>query len=276
MKKIAFFFIFVFLVHTTNASFLKWSEQNGAEFVKMSYAAYCPQNSIQKWNCKWCSVIPDFSVQLVVDNRTHSDVLGYVGFSHKQQLIAAVYRGSSNLRNWIDNLEYTKIPYSLYGNGAEVHHGFYKAYESLSGSMVPEVEKLHERYPSYSVVVSGHSLGAAVATFLTAELQAKGIVTNPIQYDYGRPRVGNKQFATQFGNRISSTYRHVNNRDIVPTLPPESFGFHHSVEEIWERPKCVFHQCSDLNGEDPKCSDSLEFRDSVEDHLNYFEYHESC
>ncbi len=57
-------------------------------------------------------------------------------------------------------------------------------------------------------------------------------------------------------------------RDIVPHVPPESFGFNHVPVEVWyDEPSTSFKVCND-SGEDPTCADSV-LGDSVQDHLDY-------
>mmetsp|Transcript_16756 Transcript_16756/g.25039 ORF Transcript_16756/g.25039 Transcript_16756/m.25039 type:complete len:288 (+) Transcript_16756:108-971(+) len=252
-----------------------WSEPIGERFVKFSYAAYCNETSIERWDCKWCKQLSslNFIVTLAASNSSEK-TFAFVGYSDKEKHIIVSFRGSHNLKNFIEDIEYTKRDYPLFGNGSRVHHGMFGAYQSLKNQVFPEVCKLKKIYPSYDVVVTGHSLGAAMATFLSADLTSVGIV--PFQYDYGRPRTGNKAFAQIWDKKIPVSFRHVNNRDLVPHLLGEIFGFFHSTQEVWEHPGRVFKLCSETNGEDPTCSDSLRFPNSVSDHLHYFDLYEDC
>lgn len=54
---------------------------------------------------------------------------------------------------------------------------------------------------------------------------------NP-QYTYGQPRLGNKALATYITNQ-GSLYRVTHTDDVVPKLPPASFGFSHPSPEYW-------------------------------------------
>lgn len=49
----------------------------------------------------------------------------------------------------------------------------------------------------------------------------------------GQPRVGNNIFAEYFDTHVGVHYRMVNQRDLVPHLPPMAFGFFHVGTEIW-------------------------------------------
>jgi hypothetical protein len=60
----------------------------------------------------------------------------------------------------------------------------------------------------------------------------------------------------------------VNQRDLVPHLPPMAFGFFHVGTEIWFPANETGFVVCNGSGEDPSCSDSIhDYR--VEDHLHY-------
>lgn len=68
----------------------------------------------------------------------------------------------------------------------------------------------------------------------------------------------------------AASFRVVHNEDVVPHVPPELFGFTHSVEEIWyNEASSSYTSCSTTNGEDPNCSDSIALPTSISDHLTY-------
>jgi triacylglycerol lipase len=79
--------------------------------------------------------------------------------------------------------------------------------------------------------VTGHSLGGALASLLTAMLIADGFGVAAL-YTYGAPRVGDNRFEEIFNEKFSTAYRVVNQDDVVPHLPPEFFGFSHSGHRI--------------------------------------------
>lgn len=59
-------------------------------------------------------------------------------------------------------------------------------------------------------------------------------VKNLSIYTIGSPRVGNPAFAYYVDSTGIPYSRSVNNRDIVPHLPPQKFGFLHPGVEAWE------------------------------------------
>merc|ERR1719273_1518427 len=91
---------------------------------------------------------------------------------------------------------------------------------------------------------------------------------------FGGPRWANKNLASFFDGIIDLSWRVVNQHDIVPTLPYESMGFHHTSIEIWytSTDPLTYQQC-DGSGEDWGC---YYVGTSADDHVNYFGILESC
>lgn len=54
-------------------------------------------------------------------------------------------------------------------------------------------------------------------------------------YTVGAPRIGNPEFAYYVDSTDIPISRSVHNRDIVPHVPPQSFGYLHPGVEAWDR-----------------------------------------
>lgn len=143
---------------------------------------------------------------------------------------------------------------------------------SVKDDVVKEVQRLHEANSSANIFVTGHSLGAAVAALCAVELGASSQSLGfPIAgvYTYGEPRVGNDQFAKFYMTGTQVSWRVTHWRDIVPHLPPEAFGFHHTATEVWYTEDQNNYTVCDDSGEDPTCADQLFEAVSIDDHLLY-------
>ena len=101
----------------------------------------------------------------------------------------------------------------------KVHRGFQGEVDKLW-------DKLIKKIKDKEVYLTGHSLGAAMATITAARLgnQAKGL------YTYGSPRVGNKKFIK---NITCSHNRVVNNNDVVAKIPFWLLGYRHHGQLLY-------------------------------------------
>jgi hypothetical protein len=89
-------------------------------------------------------------------------------------------------------------------------------------------------YPDYSLVITGHSIGAGIATLAGAELRSMNY--NADIYTYGSPRVGNTEFATFVTSQAPEkgvNYRMTHENDPVSQLPPTWIGYEHTSPEYW-------------------------------------------
>jgi Lipase (class 3) len=79
-----------------------------------------------------------------------------------------------------------------------------------------------------SIEVTGHSLGAALATLYVAE-NNRTVAAPSLICTFGSPRVGDSVFATKFGELGVPSWRIVNDLDPVPKVP--FLGFWHVETE---------------------------------------------
>ncbi|RYY81466.1 lipase family protein [archaeon] len=109
-----------------------------------------------------------------------------------------------------------------YCEDCEVHSGFFDAMSEVKEYVLQNVQALLATYePTYKVVVTGHSLGAALATLTSVELVYNNITASNgvILMNFGSPRVGNKKFAVYASKLLVHRYRVTHHKDIVPHLP---------------------------------------------------------
>ena len=151
------------------------------------------------------------------------------------------FRGSNTFESFLIDLQSAVLTPYKNVTGASVGLGFYKEWVALIPQVMPEVKKLSQQYPSYSVWVTGHSLGGALATLCALDLQTE-LQINATVYTYGSPRVGNVAFAQYYDSLVPNTFRIVNGQDIIPHLPLKTMNFYHVATEVWENPsECKSH-----------------------------------
>ena len=176
------------------------------------------------------------------------------------------------------------MAYTPYPN-ASVHEGFFQTNTSITPNATTVVSEALAAFPDYSVTVTGHSLGGAMAVFAALDLLRTDTVPSytPMRLiTYGQPRVGDAVFAAHaqqlFSRRdegapaAAGVFRVVHYNDIVPHVPPALASFVHTPTEVWYNNDMTnFTVCDRLDGEDPTCSNSLWLKDSVSNHVNYFD-----
>lgn len=292
-------------------------------------ASYCVPTSVTDWSCgESCSHSRALGFELVdVYVNASWSTLAYSGLDHANGRIIAVFRGSANLGNWLSDLTFWTSPYPCPTNDSDgsssstgddddderpakysvdgdlldpiqtepgecrVHKGFYEAYHSLSANLTSDLLSLHRRYPSYGFLLTGHSLGGALATVCAMDLVTReafvsspAAFTAPIDvYTFGEPRSGSAPL-TEYAYSLLGGHPHGNRqhfrvthgRDVVPHLPPVSWGYVHQPQELWyfrngteDGNLFYFVDCDDNSTqEDPECSNSV-WSTSVADHTLY-------
>lgn len=93
----------------------------------------------------------------------------YMGYDEGENRIVIAFRGSDNIRNWLSDLNFSTSTYPLC-NKCAIHTGFYNVWKGLEEQTFHYYKVLRLKYPEAKLVVTGHSLGAAVATIAALEL----------------------------------------------------------------------------------------------------------
>jgi feruloyl esterase len=97
---------------------------------------------------------------------------------------------------------------------------------------------LKKAHPKASYLITGHSLGGALATFAGVDIKTTlRVKTNISMYTFGSPRTGNQAFTDfvfmQFSTQGYQRVTHFN--DVVTQLPPPEYGFSHAGNEVWQK-----------------------------------------
>eukprot|EP00760_Papus_ankaliazontas_P023216 PhM_4_TR1988/c0_g2_i1/m.68940 len=117
------------------------------------------------------------------------------------------------------------------------HTGFLMAYRAIKDELLPSVQEAIAEHPGKEVIVTGHSLGGALATFAAYDIK-RFLRVEPTVYTFGAPRVGNDTFAQMYDAMVPNTFRVVNESDIVTSIPFSAFGLlfrHVGIEVCMDR-----------------------------------------
>ena len=178
---------------------------------------------------------------------TRSNWIGYVAVCQDKKEIARLgrrdvviaFRGTATCLEWLENLRATLThlpnqtgPYQEVGPdgcGPMVESGFLSLYssgsdthQSLQQMVRQEISRLLQSYgdESLSLTITGHSLGAALATLAAYDIKTHfkraPLVT---VMSFGGPRVGNRSFRFRLEKQGTKVLRIVNSDDLITKVP---------------------------------------------------------
>jgi hypothetical protein len=237
-----------------------------------------------QWDCFPCKEpeLRGFVLDGKVNNRL-TVMFAYMG--HMDGTIWVVIRGTvpTSAVSWaINDIPIVPVPFTegIRMNGLIprlpfVAAGFLSAWKSIEAPLVNLMRTAKQRCPTCNkVILTGHSLGAAVASFAAIRAsQVMGIPKNQITLiTSGGPRTGNRAFGQQVQESVGEVYRIVFGGDIVTQLPPWTgpLGFHHFPTEILLSESGTRRVCSKTNGEDFSCANGLVFQPWRFANVNHF------
>lgn len=153
-------------------------------------------------------------------NNNETDTQAFLAKARNNQFAVLAFRGTEVTK--IKDVRIDTMASKKSVLDGRVHSGFRIAYESIAKDIEEEILKLGD-VPLY---ITGHSLGAALATVATQRLEHNPRIREKIAacYTFGSPRVGNSEYDIEFKSPI---YRVVNTTDIVTVIPLLAMGYIH-------------------------------------------------
>lgn len=169
------------------------------------------------------SAVQSTTQELVKIDKKVPVYFGFVLSSPQAQII--IFRGTQRTTEWLLNLTALQINPQEEDKpqfSGRVHRGFVNIYRDLVTQTREIARKLDPTKPCY---ISGHSLGAAIATLAAMDLAITMPQLRPQLrlYTYASPRIGNPAFANAHSQLIPNHYRIVNLADLVPLVPSTMF-----------------------------------------------------
>ncbi|CAG8478605.1 7941_t:CDS:2, partial [Dentiscutata heterogama] len=218
-------------------------------FVTYSAASYCSNSA--NWTCGfYCDKIPETTVIKTITTEPakwveilgqSADAYAVITRNTKYKEIVVTFRGTADFGNTVKDIEVVQCPYGFESitiptnskpGGALVHLGFYTAFLTFQQQLRDVISESIKQYPDYNIVVTGHSLGGALASFAALDIKQSINGSNPT----------------------------VNQADEVPHLILR-VDYKHHKGEIWIA-NTTANQAVKCSGDENKlCSDSVQFED---------------
>ncbi|OJJ35897.1 hypothetical protein ASPWEDRAFT_109605 [Aspergillus wentii DTO 134E9] len=210
-------------------------------FAQYSAASYCLENlnssntklECSVGNCPLVEAASTVTLDEFDESSSFGDVTGFIAADETNKLLVLSFRGSSDIANWIADLDFGLTDGSDLCSGCKVHSGFWEAWGTVSDNITSIIESATAKYPNYELAFTGHSYGAALAAVAAVVFRNSGYTVQ--LYNYGQPRIGNLALADYITNVTDKgdNYRVTHTDDIVPKLPPKLLGYHHASPEYW-------------------------------------------
>ncbi|KAK7440380.1 hypothetical protein VKT23_017016 [Stygiomarasmius scandens] len=256
--------------------------------AQFSRVAYCSSAAVTSWQCgPPCDALGNDIDVFQAGGDDGLVPMYFIAHDPSTDTIVVAHQGTepenflsvlNDAQFFLEDLNTTRFT-SADGKGIKVHDGFQKTFERTADGVLSGVQNGLATKGASKVLVTGHSLGAAIATLdammLRQELDPSVEVNTAV---FGLPRVGNQEWAdfvdAQLGGKLS---RVSNQDDPVPIVPPRTIGFRHPEGEIHIKTVDGNGQATDVvsceGQENSKCSaGNTVFTASVANHLGpYFD-----
>lgn len=178
-----------------------------------------------------------------------------------KEIIFAI-KGTTTNHEWIMDFKIMPIPYHSLSKrkkgwskfwkfnskckGCTIHKGFYDGSKIIYDNVFDKVLQLLEEYNEYNLIVTGHSLGGALAPIIANEFLLLKKDVNVVTF--GAPKIGNSLFS-KWMDKAWNTLKHYDDvnsmfhsnsyvrvthkSDIVPLLPKRQMGYKHSGINVY-------------------------------------------
>lgn len=167
----------------------------------------------------------------------------YIAASHTERTVIVAFRGSITWSQIFAQLTGTlNIIKTKFIEEGRVQDYYYKAFMRLwNFGLERDIIQMREKYPEYKFLVTGHSLGGALASLASLWMAYYNHIS-PSQlylYTFGAPRAGDVEYATIHGRYVTNNIRVVHGYDAVPHYPPRIVSFfrlapyHHGTEVFY-------------------------------------------
>ncbi|KIK50351.1 hypothetical protein GYMLUDRAFT_51247 [Collybiopsis luxurians FD-317 M1] len=226
---------------TTNVS----NDTVTSDFLRPAFfsrIAYCSSDAVQSFNCGApCEAAGSGVDVFQVGGNDGTIPMYFIAHDPSTNSIVVAHQGTdpNNLLSILNDAKFGLVDLNTTrftaaaGKGIQVHDGFQQTFERTADGVLAGVQQGLAANNANNVLITGHSLGAAVASldamFLKENLDPSVTLTTTV---FGLPRVGDQAWADFVDSTLGDSFSFVTNQhDPVPTVPPELLGFVHPSGE---------------------------------------------
>jgi len=163
------------------------------------------------------NVTKSFQTHIQIFDKGGAQAIGFNSAEHNAYFIS--FRGT---QEWSDIVADVNALYYDTKHGS-VHTGFINELNKISKEILQWVVDNNKKQSQ--IIVTGHSLGAGMATLFYARLLDNNF-SNVSLYTFGSPKVGTQHWTENINKCDLDIHRFVNNNDIIPHTPPTRL-YHH-------------------------------------------------
>ncbi len=207
---------------------MKFSCRKALAFARLADHAYTP---------KHFAGMPEGWTHVKSFRNEKTDAQAFIAVDGNRIVVST--KGTKSWKDVLQDAKFELVEVKFGDRKVRMEKGFYEDYEALRDRIVEEVRILASRLKDPKVLVTGHSLGGAIASGLATDLGTRDL--RPDVWTFGSPRPGDASFMRLFNEVVGESWRIVHLRDLVPGVP-KGFGYQH-VD--------VFHHIDDMGREVP-------------------------
>ena len=115
---------------------------------------------------------------------------GYVAVDDTHELIVVSFKGTHNLSTMLADIDIPPVDVP-YCSGCQAFDGIWECWLDAEAVVTTAVNEAVSANPSYKILVSGHSVGAAVATLVTAQFRSSGMSVDMVGHSFSKPSILN-------------------------------------------------------------------------------------
>ena len=163
-------------------------------------------------------------------NLEQESLIGVLGYNQFDKCITISFRGTQCFSDWCNNMTFTQKKVPDIDQEIFLHGGYMAIFENLKEALADMLRTIcvsldNEEQKKLSILITGHSLGGAVAS-VTVPFVKKFFPASLIRLiTFGAPKVGKQNYNEWLGKNNIEVTSFVRKTDPAPYAPPSLLNF---------------------------------------------------